>query len=407
MASLVYPRTGKSKGPSIQWYVNSRRHTLYLGKCPKNWAREFVRHLERLIEHARFGEPLDRKTVAWLTELDDKWREKLIDKGLAEAAKVTSLEDLVDYCRQRTWKSGVSTTTIDKLNIAAANLFEYFSRSQSIHSITVGDAEEYARWLRIHGRRDGRDLELGPTTTCKQLKTVNGFFRVAMAKEFCQRNPFAGIAGNVTESDAQQYVSTEVVQAVLEHCGPPLALRVALARFAGLRHPSEVEALELDWINLPKKRFLVFSPKNERYEHKRWREIPIDPVLLPHLEEAIERADVGERHVCSEKRNLTATAWRNGLMLACQRAAVAPWRSLWHSLRGSRAVDLLDAGVPEHVVCYWQNTGPRALQKHYLRPTADHYSLVNGIAPEIPRQAEQRVGERIAESVKSVQRPSS
>lgn len=404
MASLVFPRSSK-KGASLQWYEDDgERRTLYLGRCPKRWAENFARHFERLVEHVRFQEPLDRKTVAWLTELDGKWKTKLAAKGLVAAEAVSTLSDLIDYCRERASKGNVASTTIDKLNIAAANLFAYFDPSQSIHAITLGDAEEYARWLRIHGRRDGQDRELSATTACKQLKTVNGFFRVAVAKEFCQRNPFAGIAGEVNAPDAQQYVSTEVVNAVLEHCSPPLATRVVLARYAGLRHPTEVEALELEWINLPQGRLLAFSQKNQRYEHKRWREIPIDPLLLPHLEDAIERAPIGERHVCWEKRGLTGTSWRNALHRACRRAAVTPWKSLWHSLRGSRAVDLLDAGVPEHVVCVWQNTGPRALQKHYLRPTADHYSIINGVAPVATKQAEQRVGERLAVSVAMVQR---
>lgn len=247
MASLVTPKNSKNKGPSIQWYTDDdERHTLYLGKCPKQWAREFARHFERLLEHVRFGEPLERKTAAWLAELDQKWRTKLAEKGVAAAAVVSTLEDLIDYCRERARKCGVASTTIDKLTSAAANLYEYFSRSQSIHSITPGDAEEYARWLRIHGRRDGRVLELGATTTCKQLKTVTRFFRVAVAKEFCQPNPFVGIAGEVRPPDAQLYVPAAAIESVLEHCSPPLATRVALTRYAGLRHPNEADALEFE-----------------------------------------------------------------------------------------------------------------------------------------------------------------
>ncbi|QDV74281.1 tyrosine-type recombinase/integrase [Botrimarina mediterranea] len=406
MASLVFPKAA-DKGPSLQWYDSEgERRTLYLGKCPKRWAQDFAINCERLIQHAEFGEPLDRKTSTWLAELKPTWREKLAAKGLAEAATIVSIEDLVDDCLRSAIGSGVQPSTMQKLHDAAVNLFEYFGRGRSIHAVTPGDASDYAGWLRQNGRRDGRGTQLAASTTGKQLKTVSGFFRRAVSKEVARRNPFEGLAREAPGADAQQYIPREVVERVLRQCEPALALRVALTRFAGLRHPSEVEALELDWINLPERRLLAFSPKNQRHEHKRWREIPIDPTLAPYLEDAVEKAPTGTRYVAWERRGVSATAWRNALERACKRAAVVPWRSLWHSLRGSRANDLIDAGIPEHVVCTWQNTGPKELRRHYLRPTDEHFSSVTGLAAEAAAapQAEPRVGARLAGRVAAAQR---
>lgn len=409
MASLVFPKAA-NKGPSLQWYdSDGERRTLYLGKCPKRWAQDFTINCERLIQHAEFGDPLDRKTAAWLAELKPTWRAKLAAKGLAEAATIVSIEDLVDDCLRSAIDSGVQPSTMEKLHAAAVNLYEYFGRGRSVHAVTPGDAADYAGWLRQNGRRDGRGTQLAASTTGKQLKTVSGFFRRAVNKEIARRNPFEGLAREAPGADAQQYVPCEVVARVLRHCEPALALRVALTRFAGLRHPSEVEALELDWVNLPERRLLAFSPKNQRHEHKRWREVPIDPALAPYLEDAVEKAPTGTRYVAWERRGITSTAWRNALERACRRAAVVPWRSLWHSLRGSRANDLIDAGVPEHVVCTWQNTGPKELRRHYLRPTAEHFASVTGLGgmgnetKAATTQAEPQVGARLAERVAATQ----
>jgi integrase len=398
MASLVFPRSGK--GASLQWYSRGgKRETIYLGSVPKRWAEDFARHVERLIEHVEYGEPIDRKTSAWLAEVGPKWRKKLAARGLAAAETIATLADLVAECRAQTIAGGAAASTVVKLDAAGRNLVEYFGPRRSVHGVTPGDAADYARWLRVSGRRDGSGKGLAATTTAKQLKTASGFFRRAVMKEVCHRNPFEGLAREAPGSDAQQYVPREVVLSVLKHCSPALALRVALTRFAGLRHPSEVEAVQIEWVNLPERRLLAFSPKNQRYDHKRWREVPIDPEVASRLADAIETAAPGEVYVAWQNRGVTATAWRNALERACKRAAVVPWRSLWHSLRGSRAVDLLDAGVPEHVVCTWQNTGPAELRKHYLRPTADHFAQVTGLALAAPSQAEPRVGARIAQRV--------
>lgn len=399
MASLVFPRSS-SKGPSLQWYTQGgERRTLYLGKVPKPWARDFARHAERLIEHVEYRQPVDRRTTAWLAELGPKWRAKLAAKGLASAQQIATLGDLAADYTAKLIADGAAASTIEKLKPAVDNLFDYFDATQSIHSITPADAADYAAWLKLHGRRDGRGESLAASTTAKQLKTVSGLFRRAVEKEVAHRNPFKGLAKDGGGADAQQYVAASVVESVLEHCEPSLALRVALTRYAGLRHPSEVDALELEWANLPARRLLVYSPKNRRYEHKRWREVPIAPALVPWLEDALERAPVGEKYLACERRGITATAWRGALERACKRAAVVPWRSLWHSLRGSRAVDLLDDGHPEHVVCYWQNTGPKELRRHYLRATDDHFAKAAGLA--VPtgaaKQAEPRVGDRIAQ----------
>ncbi|MEN0109113.1 MAG: site-specific integrase [Planctomycetota bacterium] len=394
MASLVRP---KNKGASVQWYDRGgSRRTLYLGDVPKRWAEEFRRHVETLVEHAEFGTPLDRKATAWLAELDPKWRNKLAAKGLAEATQVRTLADLVADYRRRGEENEAAASTLEKIDGAGENLFAFFGRDRGIHSITPADASDFARWLPKNGRRDKRDKPLAASSVGRQLRSVSAFFSRAQKRHLINANPFEGLAIGEPDSDAQQYVPWAVVAEVLTHCEPALATSVALARLGGLRHQSETQGLRIEWVNLEAGRMLVESQKNRRYQNKRWREVPIDPLLAPYLRDAIEIAPPGATHVCHQVRGITNAAWRGRLERACKRAAIVPWASLWHSLRGSRATDLIDAGHPEHVVCYWQNTGPRELRKHYLRPTAEHYALAAGLEKPAQRQAEPKLGDHAA-----------
>ena len=69
-------------------------------------------------------------------------------------------------------------------------------------------------------------------------------------------------------------------------------LLLALARYGGLRTPSEPLALEWADVNWERNRFRVVAPKTEHQDGgERW--VPLFPELRPHLEEAFDRAAPG------------------------------------------------------------------------------------------------------------------
>ena len=81
------------------------------------------------------------------------------------------------------------------------------------------------------------------------------------------------------------------------HCDPyacPNAkwrLLVGLARYGGLRVPSEVVALRWGDIDWDKGTFTVTSSKTEHHEGKGERMVPLFPELLPLLQEAFDMAE--------------------------------------------------------------------------------------------------------------------
>jgi len=85
------------------------------------------------------------------------------------------------------------------------------------------------------------------------------------------------------------YISCEEAQDIIAAC-PDAEWRLlfALARYGGLRVPSE--ALQLRWgdIHWGQNRFTVTSSKTEHHEGHETRQVPIFPELLPHLRELVE-----------------------------------------------------------------------------------------------------------------------
>lgn len=90
----------------------------------------------------------------------------------------------------------------------------------------------------------------------------------------------------VGDRSRRKFIPAETVYKVLEviPC-PQFRLIVALARWGGLRVPSEVMALRWSDIDLPGSRMIVRSSKTEHHEHGGVRIVPIFPEVRKYLEE--------------------------------------------------------------------------------------------------------------------------
>ena len=101
--------------------------------------------------------------------------------------------------------------------------------------------------------------------------------------------------GDVAERRA--YVAVADVARVIGHC-PNVwwKLLVALARFGGLRIPSEAFSLTWGDVDWERERLSVPSPKTEHLG-KSHRVIPLFPLLRPHLEIAFEHAEEGDEYI--------------------------------------------------------------------------------------------------------------
>ena len=171
------------------------------------------------------------------------------------------------------------------------------------------------------------------------------------------------------------FVDRGMSQKVLEACpDAEWEMLFALARFGGLRNPSETLLLTWDDIDFDRSRITVHSPKTKRYEGKDTRVIPLFPELRPYLEAAFNQRETELGRPPSSADYLIARYRVRGVNLRTQleriikEAGLKAWPKLWQNLRASRATELA-AEYPAHVAAAWLGHSTLVAQKHYWQVT--------------------------------------
>jgi integrase len=152
-------------------------------------------------------------------------------------------------------------------------------------------------------------------------------------------------------------------------------LIIALARYGGLRTPSETLELcwsHIDWVT---ERITVPSRKTTRHD-RAYRAMPLFPELRPYLEAVRDEVNPGievpfSEPVITRYRDLNSNL-RTQLLRIMRRAGVEPWERLFHNLRASRQTELADE-YPAHVVADWMGNSPEIAERHYLKTTEAHF----------------------------------
>lgn len=256
-----------------------------------------------------------------------------------------------------------------------------------IDTITQGEADDFACWLISGGRsrkRQNATPGLRGATALKRLERVRAFFRDAQRRRLIDNNPFVGVKRpKAHDPDRQVYIPTETVEKLIT-VTPNLEwkLLLAMARYLGVRVPSEPFSMTWDCVDWEKGLLRVPSPKTEVHG-KPYRIVPIFPPIRPHLEAVFEAAQPGQVYIfhhlrqrgsvkAAERGWWEAVNLRQHLLRLITRIGEQPWPRLWHSLRASCQSDLT-ARFPIHVAAAWLGNTPKIALKHYLRVTPLDY----------------------------------
>ncbi len=383
MASIL----GRNGRRSVQFYgPDGARKTLSLGKVSQRQAETVRLKVESLLASAITGCAPDRETAAWLTTLDDVMTDKLASAGLiARRSSATLGGFLAEYLTSRI---DVKPATREVWSQVERNLKEHFSEGRALRTITPGDAEGFRLYLVAQG--------LAPTTVSKRLQFARQFFRAAMKHKLITENPFAEVRSKAaTDSGRQRFISRDDTAKLLEAC-PSLDWRliVALARYGGLRCPSEVLSLRWQDVDAARGRLTVTSPKTEHHPGKDTRVIPLFPELRSILQDAFDAAPDGSVYVVNERFRQSSqgkAGWRNcnlrtSFEKIIRRAGLTPWPRLFHNLRSSRETELVQA-YPVQVVTAWLGNTPAIALKHYLQTTDEHFAQAlsgSALLPALP-----------------------
>jgi integrase len=125
-------------------------------------------------------------------------------------------------------------------------------------------------------------------TVGRMLRFARQVFEIAVSKKYIAENPMAGLKHNFREGKAapREYICPNRIEEILRVMPGPWKLMTALARYAGLRSPSEALLLRWSDVHLEAKcpYLHVTSPKTES-QGKAWRDVPISPRLAEILGE--------------------------------------------------------------------------------------------------------------------------
>ncbi|MFT3784737.1 MAG: site-specific integrase [Tepidisphaeraceae bacterium] len=384
MASVI--TDGKTR--AIQFIASDgRRPIVRLGKCDQRTAEGVKRHVENLLISRENAMPLHPDTVAWLRSIGEKLYDRLAASGLCDPRLhrrgVFTLKKMLDaYIERR--KKDMKPWSVKMLQQARNKLLAFFGDDRVVETITAADAHDFRRTLAA----DGASVAYVAKVTLLSRQ----FFGDAVGRELIPKNPFVGIkVGSQKNPERQRFIPREVIDRVIDHAGAiEWKLLIALARYGGLRIPTEAIALKWTDINWDAGKITVPSPKTERHPGKAYRTIPLFPELKGLLMEAFEQAPEGAVYVLPRFRN-PAQNFRTQFTKLLTHLGIDPWPRLFQNLRSTRQTELAE-NWPSHVVCAWMGNTERIALGHYLQTTEDHFRKAAGLPEKKPLSKNGAVG---------------
>ncbi len=338
------------------------RKTIRLGKTSVKHAESFKVRLEAMITSRRDG-TIDPGTALWLSDLSDETHAKLAAAGLVEQRASAMLGAFLDgYLGNRTDLKPNSRLVYGHTR---RTLLEFFGLDKPLSEITEDDAAAWRAYLSEQG--------LSPSTVNKRSANAKVFFHVAVKRKLIASNPFIELESKSIANKARQYfIERKDAEKILAAC-PDAQWRLifALCRYAGLRCPSEVLALQWGDVNWEQGRILIHSCKTERHEGRESRVIPIFPEILGPLQEVFDAAEPGTTWAVTRYRRANQNL-RTELQRILKRAGLKPWPRLFQNLRSSRETELASE-FPLHVATAWIGNTARIAERHYLQVPDNFY----------------------------------
>jgi len=378
MASLSQTSGGSWR---VQFMAaDGKRRGVLLGSVPRRTAESLCGKIEHLVSASITKHALDRETAAWVAGLDRVMVERLVDAGLlsAENRSMTLGEFLASYVEGR---GDVKASTQTVYGHTHRCLIEFFGADKLLRGITPGDATRWRIWLTTEANtRDKARDDLASNTVNRRCGIAKQFFRAAIRDKLIEANPFADLTAQVRGNRARQYfVPREAIELAIA-AAPDVEWRliIALARYGGLRIPSELLTLRWADVNLPERRMVIHASKTEHHDSAGIRVCPIFPELLPYMEAAWDAAKPGAEFVIARYRKGTVNL-RSQFNKILKRAGIAPWPKLFHNLRATRQTELLDY-FPVKAVCDWLGNSAAVAMEHYAMATVEHFASATTLA---------------------------
>ena len=367
MASLIVngrKRIVLNPGPG------GKRPTIYLRAIPEQAAREIFGKVEMLIACRRTGVPAPVDVILWLDRSSDEFHAKLAAAGLVDARLQATQEQpwTVGQLLDEFLANAPSPVTKAAYKQSTDSLRAFLGAGKPVKAVTAADADRWRKLIATSATaRKSGGKPIAPATVSKRIAVAKAIFRAAIRWDVIAKSQFNHLKPGSQENwSRSHYITLEATRAILEAC-PSVEWRmiVGLARYAGLRCPSELAGLTWSDRHVDIGRLIVRSPKTARYAGREVRPVPICPELAAILSDgfdlAEDRAVAMLPRVRSGKVNL-----RTGLERIIERAGLTPWPRLFQNLRASCATDWAQVATAHEVARYLGHSVLVAA-KHYIQ----------------------------------------
>lgn len=334
------------------------RTTVYLGKITKALADKFKTNIVRLQQSQALNIE-DHEITLWACGLDESIKTKLRNAGIR-------LPDTVKAWLVADWIQHITDTypgkdrTRKNLETARKHWDSYLGPKR-LSDVTVGDARNCVERILATSK---------PSHGVKLCERGRMFFERAVEHKLIEKNPFSGLKFGDKKHDKsrQSYIPKATILKIIEQATNQEARAlIALARYCGLRIPSEPLALtwsDVDW-ELRRLRVPADTKTGQRT-------LPLFEAY-DYLRDIYDASLEGSTHVFNRARASSATTWRQWLESAIESAKLPQWEKLWVNLRASCRTDLEDE-YPGHVCDAWLGHSSRVAKDHYAMVSPDHWS---------------------------------
>ncbi len=372
--SLLKTVVGR-EGFEIRIHCLGERYIVWLGPLTVRQQREYALHVQSIVDSFKVGTSQEPESLKWFETIPQRIRDRFVAWGMLPAAQTRGIT-----MAQRT-VAGWTQLFIDEIDGKARTknnyhqartwLLKSIDGKRDIGSVTPG---ELKRW------QGGMKSKLALTSRNSHLKRVKAMFRGAVEDRLIPNNPAIDLKEEKStkriDRSRQFFINAATTAMVLRKL-PDTNWRLlfCLMRFQGLRRH---EVFALDWSNIDWETNELTVPDDTKTGT---RTMPIFTETLPHLRDAFEIAEPGDKVVRwkGSQDSLTMRLKRQvtNILGSC-------WPKACQQLRSTRRTEL-DAKFAGYVVNEWLGHDSDTAELHYQQVTPEHLlqaaSMVT-IAPE-------------------------
>jgi integrase len=355
--------TSTYKNSLGNWYCTvtllTGRKSIHLGRINATQAKWIGDRIEELRLASMLNVSPSQKALDWAN--GSSLLPKLTELGLVRKPKIDS-KSIADW-----WDVYINSRT----DLAAGSLKGW--QTAKVHAVAFFGSEPMASINVMEAKQVVRDLSAryASTHAKKIVERISAVFQSAVDAGQISENPFKGVGvkGAKHKEESKFYLEKSIADKVLEKCQiPELRVLFALARYGGLRTPTE--PISLTWTNVDfTKQRMTFTDSKK----KKPRTTPLFLEVETELLALRKLAPLDQEFVIDRARASAATTWRKWLLDAILEAGLSGWPSLWTNLRASCRTDL-ERKFPPHVCNAWLGHDSKTAAKHYLMVTEEDFA---------------------------------